>query len=62
MRRLDIGLTRFRQDTQARIEKTANLDLIFGAAKFTGPKSVEIALPGGARQTRKKGRLGKPQN
>ncbi len=41
----------FRDGNQARIEKTANLDLIFGKARFTGPKSVEIQLKDGAQQT-----------
>jgi pyruvate/2-oxoglutarate dehydrogenase complex dihydrolipoamide dehydrogenase (E3) component len=41
----------FRNGSQTRIEKTANLDLIFGEAKFTGPKSVEILLKDGSRQT-----------
>ena len=41
----------FRNGSQASIEKTANLDLIFGEAKFTGPKSVEIRLKDGVRQT-----------
>src|SRR5438477_5293198 len=30
----------FRSGSQKRIEKTANLDLIFGEASFTGPKSM----------------------
>src|SRR5271165_254371 len=32
----------FRNGSQARIEKTANLELIFGEARFTGPKTVEV--------------------
>ncbi len=40
----------FRNRRQASIEKTANLDLIFGEARFTGPKSVEIRLKDGAQQ------------
>ena len=41
----------FRQGSQARIEKTPNLDLIFGEASFTGPKSVLVRLKvGGQRQ------------
>ena len=32
----------FRNGNQARIEKTANLDLIFGAASFTGPKTLMV--------------------
>src|SRR6202140_3905914 len=31
----------FRNGSQARIEKTENLELIFGDARFTGPKTVE---------------------
>jgi pyruvate/2-oxoglutarate dehydrogenase complex dihydrolipoamide dehydrogenase (E3) component len=32
----------FRNGNQSRIEKTANLELIFGDASFTGPKTVEV--------------------
>jgi pyruvate/2-oxoglutarate dehydrogenase complex dihydrolipoamide dehydrogenase (E3) component len=32
----------FRNGNQSRIEKTANLELIFGDARFTGPKTVEV--------------------
>jgi len=41
----------FRNGNQTRIEKTANLDLIFGEARFTGPKSVAVRLRDGAAQT-----------
>ena len=41
----------FRDADQSRIEKTANLDLLFGEAKFTGPKSVEVQLKSGAQQS-----------
>lgn len=41
----------FRNGSQARMEKTANLDLIFGEAKFTGPTSVGVRLKDGAQQT-----------
>src|ERR1043165_4656191 len=34
----------FRDSSQARIEKTDNLDLVFGEGKFTGPKSIEVRL------------------
>src|SRR6266851_9408689 len=34
----------FRNGSQNRIEKTANLELIFGDARFTGPKSVRVRL------------------
>src|SRR5664279_2010016 len=30
----------FRNGSQSRLEKTANLDLIFGDARFTGPKTI----------------------
>src|SRR5712692_5370675 len=30
----------FRNGSQARLEKTANLDLIFGTASFNGPKQI----------------------
>src|SRR6266567_3281538 len=32
----------FRGGSQRRLEKTENLDLIFGEARFTGPKSVVV--------------------
>lgn len=41
----------FRNGSQARLEKTANLDLIFGEASFTGPKSVAIKLKDGSHRT-----------
>jgi pyruvate/2-oxoglutarate dehydrogenase complex dihydrolipoamide dehydrogenase (E3) component len=37
----------FRNGSQARIEKTANLQLIIGEASFTGPKSLRVALANG---------------
>jgi pyruvate/2-oxoglutarate dehydrogenase complex dihydrolipoamide dehydrogenase (E3) component len=40
----------FRNGSQARIEKTANLELIFGEASFTGPKSVLVRLKGGGQR------------
>jgi pyruvate/2-oxoglutarate dehydrogenase complex dihydrolipoamide dehydrogenase (E3) component len=42
-RKRDI-VDRFRNGSQAKIEKTANLDLVFGDARFTGPKTVEVRL------------------
>ena len=33
---------RFRGGSQRRLESTANLDLVFGAARFTGAKQLEI--------------------
>src|ERR1700730_4229266 len=40
----------FRNGSQDRLEKTANLELIFGEARFTGPKSVLIRLNDGGRR------------
>jgi len=41
----------FRNGSQGRLEKTANLDLIFGEARFTGKKSLAVRLnDGGERQ------------
>jgi pyruvate/2-oxoglutarate dehydrogenase complex dihydrolipoamide dehydrogenase (E3) component len=41
----------FRNGSQSRMEKTQNLDLIFGEATFTGPKALEVRVNGGARRT-----------
>jgi len=38
----------FRNGSQARIEKTKNLDLIFGEAEFTGPKSIRVRKKDGS--------------
>ena len=41
----------FRGGSETRIEKTEQIDLIYGEAKFTDPQTVEIALrDGGTRQ------------
>ncbi len=40
----------FRNGSQARLEKTRNLDLILGEASFTGPKSVLVRLNGGGQR------------
>src|SRR5260370_950628 len=37
-------VARFRGGSQGHIEKTPNLDLIFGEASFTSPKSVQVVL------------------
>src|SRR5271156_3922000 len=34
----------FRNASQSHIEKTANAELIFGDARFTGPKTVEVRV------------------
>ena len=45
-RKRDI-VTEFRDSEKTALEDTDNVDLIFGEAKFIGPKTVEIALRGG---------------
>jgi pyruvate/2-oxoglutarate dehydrogenase complex dihydrolipoamide dehydrogenase (E3) component len=40
----------FRNSSQATIEKTPNLDLIFGEAAFTGPTTVEVSPKDGSRR------------
>jgi pyruvate/2-oxoglutarate dehydrogenase complex dihydrolipoamide dehydrogenase (E3) component len=49
-RKRDI-VNRFRNGSQKRLEKTANLDLIFGEASFTGPKTVSVRMKDGTRRT-----------
>jgi pyruvate/2-oxoglutarate dehydrogenase complex dihydrolipoamide dehydrogenase (E3) component len=41
---------KFRSGVQSRIEKAANLELIFGDAKFTGPKTVEVRTKDGVQR------------
>jgi pyruvate/2-oxoglutarate dehydrogenase complex dihydrolipoamide dehydrogenase (E3) component len=48
-RKRDI-VDKFRNGSQARIEITANLELIFGDARFTGPKTVEVRTSDGAQR------------
>jgi pyruvate/2-oxoglutarate dehydrogenase complex dihydrolipoamide dehydrogenase (E3) component len=40
----------FRNGSQSRLARTANLDLIFGAAKFTGPMTVEVSSKVGSQR------------
>jgi pyruvate/2-oxoglutarate dehydrogenase complex dihydrolipoamide dehydrogenase (E3) component len=40
----------FRDGSQSRIQQTANLELIFGEATFTGPKSVQVRTKDGAQR------------
>ncbi len=40
----------FRNGSQKRLEKTVNLDLIFGEANFTGPKGVSVRTKDGAQR------------
>ncbi len=41
----------FRNGNQTRIENTPNLDLIFGGASFTGPRSIRVRLNDGSQRT-----------
>ena len=41
----------FRDGEKTKLEDTDGVDLVFGEAKFTGPKTVEIALRDGGTQT-----------
>ncbi len=41
----------FRNANQSTIEKTANLDLIFGEARFTGPTTVEVRSKDGGENS-----------
>src|SRR4030088_1778644 len=41
----------FRNGSQARIEKAANLELIFGDAKFTSSRTVEVRSQDGAQRS-----------
>jgi pyruvate/2-oxoglutarate dehydrogenase complex dihydrolipoamide dehydrogenase (E3) component len=47
-RKRDI-VTSFRSGSQGRLEKTKNLDLIFGGASFTGAKSLLVSLKAGGQ-------------
>jgi len=49
-RKRDIVNT-FRNGNQSRIEKTPNLDLLFGEASFTGPRSIQVGLKDGSQRT-----------
>src|SRR5712664_1316037 len=58
--RIDMGRVRqrkrdivdsFRNGSQKRLEKTANLELIFGEASFSGPKTVSVRMKDGAQRT-----------
>jgi pyruvate/2-oxoglutarate dehydrogenase complex dihydrolipoamide dehydrogenase (E3) component len=41
----------FRSGSQARLEKAPNLELIFGDARFTGAKSVQVRLKDGGQRS-----------
>jgi pyruvate/2-oxoglutarate dehydrogenase complex dihydrolipoamide dehydrogenase (E3) component len=41
----------FRNGSQSRIEKTPNLELLFGEASFTGPRSILVRLKDGSQRT-----------
>src|ERR1700730_17920977 len=40
----------FRNGSQKRLEKTSNLDLIFGEASFTEPKTLSVRMRDGAQR------------
>jgi pyruvate/2-oxoglutarate dehydrogenase complex dihydrolipoamide dehydrogenase (E3) component len=40
----------FRNGSQRRLEKTANLDVIFGEASFTGPKNLSVRMRDGVQR------------
>src|SRR5712671_1856963 len=40
----------FRNGSQKRLEKTANLDLIFGELSFTGPKTMSVRMKDGMQR------------
>ena len=40
----------FRGGSERRLENKPNLDLIYGEARFTGPKTVQIMLPSGEKR------------
>src|SRR6185437_255805 len=48
-RKRDI-VDRFRRGSERRPEGKPNLDLIYGEARFTGPKAVQIMLPSGEKR------------
>jgi len=41
----------FRSRSQSSLESTANLDLIFGNARFSGPRSLEVSLKDGGQRS-----------
>jgi pyruvate/2-oxoglutarate dehydrogenase complex dihydrolipoamide dehydrogenase (E3) component len=41
----------FRNGSQKRLEKTANLEVIFGEASFAGPRSLNVRMRDGAQRT-----------
>src|SRR5580765_967420 len=40
----------FRKGSQKRLEQTANLELIFGEASFTGPKTLRVRMKDGSER------------
>ncbi len=49
-RKRDI-VNNFRNGNQTRIENTPNLDLLFGEASFTGPRSIQVRQNDGSQRT-----------
>lgn len=50
-RRKDETVQQFRSSIEKSFEQTEHLTLIYGEARFTGPKQLEIALNDGGKQT-----------
>jgi pyruvate/2-oxoglutarate dehydrogenase complex dihydrolipoamide dehydrogenase (E3) component len=50
LRKRDI-VEKFQHGSRARIDKTRNLELIFGDASFTSPTSIVVQMPGGSRRS-----------
>lgn len=51
LRRKQEIVNNFRAGLQRRLKDTENVELIFGQARFTGPKAVEVTLTDGSTQT-----------
>lgn len=58
--RVDLGVVRqrkrdivtsFREGSEGRIASTANLDLLMGEARFTGPQTIEVAMNDGTQRS-----------
>lgn len=51
MQRKNEVVQQFRQSSQRGLEKTENLSIVFGDARFTGDKTVEVTLTDGGTET-----------
>jgi pyruvate/2-oxoglutarate dehydrogenase complex dihydrolipoamide dehydrogenase (E3) component len=55
-RKRDI-VSKFRKGSQRHIERTEGVDLLFGEARFTGPKTIEVRLNNGETRSLSAGKL-----